>query len=185
MATVRYIWHGFIHRGKTFIYVQYSHPPYLSPFAKCLEGVVLKSAMFCIDSFIGRISSSMCGTGLSQWYFHFGEEFVIAWTPEKTTTLGGTEPHHSSWQCKESHHRCHGPLAPLEMENSGTSTVLTRYEFMRLSSLHQSERATARDPVQHKRWTYPCYRAVNTEHQQRWTRWWFMTPSKHLEKGYK
>ena len=62
------------------------------------------------------------------------------------------------------------PLAPLAMGNSGTSTVLIRYESMRLRSLHQSERSTTRDPVQHKRWTYPCYRAVNLEHQQRWTR---------------
>ena len=32
----------------------------------------------------------------------------------KTTTLGGTEPHYSSWQCKEPHRCCcHGPLAPL------------------------------------------------------------------------
>ena len=38
------------------------------------------------------------------------------------------------------------------------------------------ERTTARDPVQHKILTYPCYRAVNTEHQQRWT-CWCTTPS--------
>ena len=45
---------------------------------------------------------------------------------EKTMTLGGTEPHHSSWQCKESHRCfCHEPLAPLAMEDSGTSTILT------------------------------------------------------------
>ena len=42
---------------------------------------------------------------------------VIAWTQEKTTTLGVIEPHHSSWQCNESHRCCcHGPLAPLTME---------------------------------------------------------------------
>ena len=39
-------------------------------------------------------------------------------------------------------------------------------ESMRLRSLRQSERTTMRDPVQHKRWTYPCYRAVNTKHKQ-------------------
>ena len=43
-------------------------------------------------------------------------------------------------------------------------------------------RTTAWDPVPHRRWSYQCYRAVNTEHQQRWARWWFTTPSKHLEK---
>ena len=52
----------------------------------------------------------------------------------------------SSRQCKESHRCCcHGPLAPLTMGDSGTSTVLTRYETMPLQSLRQSERTTARD----------------------------------------
>ena len=53
---------------------------------------------------------------------------------------------------KESHRCCHWPLALLEMRDPGTSTVLTRYESMRLRSLRQSERTTARDPVQQKRW---------------------------------
>ena len=35
--------------------------------------------------------------------------------------------------------------------------------------------------VQHKSWTYPWYRAVSTEHKQRWC----TTPSKHLAKGDK
>ena len=55
---------------------------------------------------------------------------------------------------------------------------------MRLRSLRQSE-WTKRLLVQHKRWTYPCSRAVNTEYQQRWTCWWQTTPSKHLAKGHK
>ena len=59
---------------------------------------------------------------------NFSEEIVIDWTHEKTTTLGGTEPIHSSWQCKESHRCCYGPLVPLAMGDCGTSTVglLTR-----------------------------------------------------------
>ena len=66
--------------------------------------------------------------------------------------LGDTEPHHSSRQYKEPQRCCcHGPLAPLAMGDSGTSTELTQYESMRLRSLRQSERTTARDPVQHKR----------------------------------
>ena len=73
-------------------------------------------------------------------------------TQEKLMTLGGTEPHHSSWQCNESHCCCHGTLALLAMGDSGTSTLLTWYESMWLQSLHQSERTTARD----LRWTYPC-----------------------------
>ena len=105
---------------------------------------------------------------------------------EKTTMLGGIEPHYSSWQCKESHHCCcHAPLVLLTMGDSGTSTVLIRYESMRLQSLCQSERTTARDPVQHKRWIYPHYRAVNKEHQLIWMCWWFTTSSKHLAKDDK
>ena len=38
-------------------------------------------------------------------------------------------------------------------------------ESMRFRSLRQSERITAREPVQHNRCTYMCYRAMNTEHQ--------------------
>ena len=59
-------------------------------------------------------------------------------------------------------------VTPLARGDSGTFAVLTRYEFMQLQSLRQSERTTARDSVQHTRWTYPCYRVVSTEHQQRW-----------------
>ena len=96
------------------------------------------------------------------------------------------EPHHYSWQGMESYLCCcHGSLALLSMGDSGTSTILTQYESMQLWSLHQSERTTARDPVQHKRWTYPCHKAVNTEYQQRWTCWWCMTPSKHLARSDK
>ena len=58
-------------------------------------------------------------------------------------------------------------------------------ESMRLRSLRQSERITTKGPVQHKRWTYPCYRAANTKHQQKWTCWWWTTPSKHLAKDNK
>ena len=54
-----------------------------------------------------------------------------------------------------------------------------------LLSLHQSERTTATDLVQHKKWTYPCYRMVSAEHQKRWMHWWCTMPSKHLAKGDK
>ena len=77
--------------------------------------------------------------GFSPCFFHFGEEIVIAWTQEKITTLGGTEPHHSSWQCKESHRCLHWLLVLLVMGDFGTSTVLARYESMRTQSLRQRE----------------------------------------------
>ena len=105
---------------------------------------------------------------------------------EKMMTIYGTEPHHSSWQCKESHRCCcHGPLALLTMRDSGTSTILTRDESMWLRYLRQSETTTVRDPVHHNIWTYPCYRVVNAEHKQRWTCWCCTMLSKHFAKGDK
>ena len=78
-------------------------------------------------------------------------------TQEKMTTLGGTELHNFSWQCKKWHCCNRRRLTPLEMGDSGTSTILTQYESMQLQSLCQSEKTTARNLVQHYRWTYPCY----------------------------
>ena len=95
-----------------------------------------------------QCNSISCWTGSLAWFFHFGGEILIAWTQETMMTLGGTETHNFSWQCKEPHRCCHGTLAPLAMGDSGTSTVLTRYESIRLRSVRQRERTTARDPVQ-------------------------------------
>ena len=96
------------------------------------------------------------------------------------TTLGGTKPHHSTWQYKESHRCCcHGPSWAA---GYGRFWNIHRTHPIWVHASHIGERTTARDPVQHKRWTYPSYRAVNTEHQQGWTRWWCTTPSKHLVK---
>ena len=96
--------------------------------------------------------------GPSQWFSRFGEEIVIAWTHEKTTILGGTELHHSSWQCKGSHLCCcHGPLAPLAMGDSGTSTVLTRCDYDMFTKVKQGPSIT-------QEMNFPCYRAVNMGH---------------------
>ena len=86
--------------------------------------------MFRIDRPIALVRSILVIPGPSRWFFHFGGEILIACTQQKTTILDGTEPHHSSWQCKESHRCCHGPLVPLAMGDSGTSSTLTRYESM-------------------------------------------------------
>ena len=123
--------------------------------------------------------------GSSQWFFHFGEEIVIAWTREKTTTLVGTEPYHSSWQC-ESHRCCHRPLAPLAKGDSGISTVLTRWvHAITISSPKWKNHCEEPGATQEMNLSILIYRTVNTEHQQRWTRWWCTTPSKHLAKGDK
>ena len=105
---------------------------------------------------------------------------------EKTTSLRDTEPHHSIGNARSHTHL----LTVTDLLPRWQWEILEHLPYspdvsMRLRSLRQSERTTARDPVQHKRWTYPCYMAVNTEHQQRWTRWWCTTPSKPLLKGDK
>ena len=154
MAPVRYYWHGFIHRGATFIYLQYSRTliyqvlPNIWKVSYSISASIFVDVPYCppcrTDNFISCVVP-----GPSQWFFHFGEKIVTAWTQEKTTTHGGTESHHSSWQCQESRRCGHGPLAPLEIGDSVISTVLIQYEFMWLRSLRQNERTTARDPVQY------------------------------------
>ena len=117
--------------------------------------------MFRIVRLITRISSYiLCCTGSLAVVLSLWRRDRNRMDSEENDTLGGTDPHHSSGQCKESHCCYHGSLAPLALGDSGTSNVLTRYESMWLRSVRQSERTTARDPVQHKRWTHPCYRAV-------------------------
>ena len=151
-------------RGKDFLICPgtfniVAHPYHLLPNVWKASYIIIASIFvdvpgwtpYSTDKFISCVLP-----GLSQWFFHFGEDIINAWTQEKTTTLGGTESHHFSWQCKESHSCCHGHLAPLTMGNSGTPTVLTRYEDMRFWCLRQSEITSAMDPVQHKRWTHTC-----------------------------
>ena len=86
MATVWYFWHSFIHRDTTFMYLQYSHPSHLSPFAKCLEGVVHHQCVLFVDVSYwpcyrtDKFILSCTVLGPSQWFFHVGEVIVIAWT---------------------------------------------------------------------------------------------------------
>ena len=170
--------------GTTFVYLQYSRPPYFSPFAKCLYTIsasifvdIPNWPFYSTDKFISWVVS-----GPSQWFFHFGKEIVIAWT-------------HIGW-VRWMFQNLQFPAVQEVRDSSGVTACIVMKndavlyhqvssfssESMRLQSLDQSERTTTRDPVQHKRWTYLCYRTVNTEHQQRWTRWWCTTPSKHLKK---
>ena len=88
--------------------------------------------MFNIDRSIARISSYLVLYRVLAVVLFLWRIDRNRMDSEEKTTICGTEPHHSSWQCKESHRCCHGYLAPLAMEDSGTSTVLTRYESMRL-----------------------------------------------------
>ena len=144
--------------------------------------------MFRIDRPIARISPSLVFVpSPSQWFFNFGEEIVITWTltgwerwMSQNLPFPAPEEVRDRWQQQCYSLRCHEELWVLYHQVSSISP-----ESVPLRSLRQSERTTTRDPVHHKRWTYPCFRAVNTEHQQRWTRWCCTTPSKYLAKGDK
>ena len=142
--------------------------------------------MFHIDWPVARISSSLVLYQVSpQWFFHFGEEIVITWT-------------HIGW-VRWMYQNLSLPAAQEVRDSSSVIPCIVMKndevlyhqlssfspESIRLRSLCQSERTTAKNPVQHKRWTYPCYRAVSMEQQQRWRRWWCTTASKHLTKGDK
>ena len=75
-------------------------------------------------------------------------------------------PHPSSWQCKGSHRCCHGPLVPLAMGDSGTSTIFTWYESMVIMISLPKWKNHCEEPSITQRWIYTCYRVVNTEHHE-------------------
>ena len=53
------------------------------------------------------------------------------------------------------------------MIDSGISTHIHHIWFNAITISSPKRRTSAGDPVQHKKWAYPCYKAVSTEHQQR------------------
>ena len=89
MATVRYFWHGFIHRGTTFMYLQNSRSPYYHLFPNAWKASYTISASifdnvpysqpYSKDKFIYCVAP-----GPSQLFFHFGEAVVITWTRGRT-----------------------------------------------------------------------------------------------------
>ena len=93
----------------------------------------------------------------SQRFFHYGEEIVITWSRIRwvrwmfqNLTLPATQEVRDS-----------SSVTPcIVMKNDGVlyhQVSSFSAESMWSRSLRQSERTTARDLVQHKRWTYPCY----------------------------
>ena len=118
--------------------------------------------MFHIDRPKARISSSLVLTGyitvvLSLWLrdrnrMDSGESDDTWWyrTPSFFMGMQGVT------RC------CHGSLAPLAMGDSGTSTVLTRYESMRLWSLRQSEWTTVRSRYNTK---YELIHAIGCQYE--------------------
>ena len=101
--------------------------------------------------------------GPSKWFFHFGEAIVIAWVHIRWVRwMFHNFPLPAAQEVRDSS----GVTPCIVMKNDGVlynQVSSFSPEPMRLGSLRPSERTIARDPVQHKRWTYPCYRAVNTK----------------------
>ena len=75
----------FIHRGTAFMYLQYSHPLIYHLLSNVWKAQYTISTSIFVhvpywppystDKFISCVVP-----GPSQWFFHFGEEIVIAWT---------------------------------------------------------------------------------------------------------
>ena len=188
MATVRYFWQGFIHRGTAFMYLQSSRSLIYHFFRNvCKAPYTISASIFVYVPYWPPYSTDKFNScvvpGPSQWFFLLWRKdrnrmdsyrVSTADVPEASIASGARGPWQQQ-QCDTLH--CHE-----EWWGSVPPSVFSP-ESMRLRSLRQSEITTVRDPVQYKRWTQPCYRAVNTEHQQRWTHWWCTTPSQHLENG--
>ena len=85
MATVWYCWQGFIHRGTTFMYLQYSHPliyhllPNVWKALYTISVSIFVDVPYCLlystDKFITCVVLDP-----SQWFFHFVKEIIITWT---------------------------------------------------------------------------------------------------------
>ena len=182
--------------------LQYSRPPLLMPFFQMVRRRRTTRArptllIFRIDRPKARVSSSLVlyralAVVLSLWRRDHnrkdsGENDDTWWykTSSFFMTMQGLTPLLlSPTSCAAGDGRFWN-FHPWCKYLHNASTILIRYESMRLRSFRQSEKTTSSDPVQHKRWTYTCYRAVNTKHQQRWTRRWCTTVSKHLAKRVK
>jgi hypothetical protein len=117
----------------------------------------------------------------SQWFFHFGEEIItarthIGWVERMFPYLPLPATYCRSpycWHWK-------GSPSPLAMGDTRISAIISRYQSVRLWSLRQIGRTTARDKLRYKRGYYASCRAVTAGHQQKWTRRWCTKPSTNL-----
>ena len=188
MATIQYFWHGFIHRGTTFMYLQYSRSPLFITFCQMFGRRRTPSArpsllMFCIDRSIARINSSLVlyrvprsgsFTLVKRSYSHglktkrrhlVLQNRIILYDNARSHITAAVTDLLRRWKWEILEHPPYSPdMSPCDYD------LFTKVK-----------KPLRRAPVQHKISTYPCYRAVNTEHQQRLTSWWYTMPSKHLE----
>ena len=170
-ATVRYFWHSSIHRGTTFMYLQYSRLPliyHLLPNVWKASYTISTSIFVDVPYWPAYITDKFISCvvpGLSQWFFHFGEEMESHGLRRKqqrlvvqdTIIFLDNERSHTAAAVTERLRRWKWEI----LENLPYSPDMSSCDY---ELFHQSERTTARDPIKYKRWTYPCYRAVNTEH---------------------
>ena len=168
MATVRHFWHGFIHRSKTFMYPQYSRPLiyHLLPNVWKVSYTISASIFvpywppYSTDKFISCVV-----LGPSQWFFHFGEEIVIAWTH-----IGWVQWmfQHLPLPAEQDVHDSSGVTPYIVMKNDGVLYYQVSISPERWTITISSPKWNnhCEGPGTHKRWTSPCYRAVNMEHQQ-------------------
>ena len=112
------------------------------------------------DHPVARISLISCVVpGPSQLFIHFGEEIAIAWTHIGCVRCVFQNPPLPAAQ--EVHDSRSSVTLCIVMKNDVVvyhQVSSFSPESMRLWSLRQSERITARDAVQHKRLTFPCYK---------------------------
>ena len=153
MATVQYFWHSFIHRSATFVYLQYSRLLIYHVLPNVWKAsYTINTSIFVEVPYwppIALISSSLVSYRVPR----SGEEIVIAWT-------------HIGW-VRWMFHNLPLPAAQEVRDSSGVTPCIVLKidgvlyhqvsmfspESMRLQSLPQSKRTTARDMVQHKRRT--------------------------------
>ena len=138
--------------------------PYLSPFFKCLEGVVHHQRVhLCWCSVFDRPTARISSSLVLYRVFRSGS-FSLA----KRQKLHGLRRKRRLLMVQNpiilhGNARIHTAAAITDLLRPVNGrfwnihrTVLTRYESMILRSLRQSERTIARDPAQHNKWTYPC-----------------------------
>ena len=161
------------------VYLQYSRPPLIYHFCQMFgmrpkPSARLSPLIFRIDHPLARISQSLVlNRVLLSGSFTLVNRSWVRWMFQNLPLTATQEVHDSRMR-----------LLALLWRMMGFCTTKCRRFLMcaRRMWCCRSYREGSDTP---KRWTYPCFGAVIKELQQRWTRRWCTTPSKHLAKNYK
>ena len=157
MATVRYFWHCFIQKGTTCRFLQYSRPlsvNYSQLFGRHRTRSALPSLlMFRIDRTLTQIGSSLelfrvARSVLSLWR----KQIIIAWIGIRWVRwMFQNLPLPAAQEVRDSSSGVTPCIVMINDRLLYHQVSSFSPESMWLRFLHQSERTTARDPVQHKR----------------------------------